>query len=364
MVTLKGSLWAILQYDVAEEIRIEEARELSGSQSTGRAPDFRRPSPEYVRFEHPPLVYLPGPLKIAGGESWACTVKLYDYGVISIALEMQWEGDWEGLVNLASRWVGSPELERAAAALARSQAGRIHNAMVKPYADWISEDYYAVHLREARAESGAVLSGAELISCHGSHIAQIVRGERVGLSVSEQQEILQHWLSYYETDLVVVAWMAALVYDTTEGAAPILQLLEYANTQLLEFRYYDNLLTGVLSGVRRRLTRRRTLWGRWQIGADAERLNRIRLDVIDLTERIDTAIKFLSDMFYARVYRQAARKIGVNDYRDLVEQKLQTAGELYRAMVEEFHQARAFVLEFMVVAILIIELVFLFRGLS
>ena len=31
-------------------------------------------------------------------------------------------------------------------------------------------------------------------------------------------------------------------------------------------------------------------------------------------------------------------------------------------MVNEFHQARAFVLEIMVVAILIIELIFLFRG--
>jgi len=35
---------------------------------------------------------------------------------------------------------------------------------------------------------------------------------------------------------------------------------------------------------------------------------------------------------------------------------------LYRSMVDEFHQARAFVLEVMVVAILVIELVHLFRG--
>ena len=95
---------------------------------------------------------------------------------------------------------------------------------------------------------------------------------------------------------------------------------------------------------------------------EAERLNRIRLDVTELTERVDNSIKFLSDMFYARAYRLAARKVGVNDYRDLVDEKLKTAAELYRSMVEEFHQARAFVLELMVVAILIIELVFLFEG--
>ncbi|PYV29007.1 MAG: hypothetical protein DMG24_00385, partial [Acidobacteria bacterium] len=72
--------------------------------------------------------------------------------------------------------------------------------------------------------------------------------------------------------------------------------------------------------------------------------------------------KFLSDMFCARLYRLAAAKVGVPDYRNLVEQKLRTAGQLYEFMVQGFHQARAFVLELAVVVILIIELVMLFRG--
>lgn len=48
--------------------------------------------------------------------------------------------------------------------------------------------------------------------------------------------------------------------------------------------------------------------------------------------------------------------------RNLVEAKLRTAGELYDFMMHEFHQARAFVLEAMVVAILVIELIHLFRA--
>jgi uncharacterized Rmd1/YagE family protein len=67
-------------------------------------------------------------------------------------------------------------------------------------------------------------------------------------------------------------------------------------------------------------------------------------------------------MFSARLYKLAALKVGVPDYKDLVHQKLQTAEELYRFMVDEFNQSRAFVLELMVVIILIIELVYFFRG--
>src|SRR5438045_7028038 len=86
------------------------------------------------------------------------------------------------------------------------------------------------------------------------------------------------------------------------------------------------------------------------------------LDVTELTQRADNAIKFLSDMFSARLYKLAAAKVGVPDYKDLVNQKLQTAEELYRFMVDQFNQSRAFALELMVVIILIIELLFLFRG--
>ena len=67
-------------------------------------------------------------------------------------------------------------------------------------------------------------------------------------------------------------------------------------------------------------------------------------------------------MFSARLYRLAAVKVGVPDYKDLVQQKLSTAENLYKFMVEQFHQGRAFVLELMVVIILIIDLIFLFRG--
>ena len=86
------------------------------------------------------------------------------------------------------------------------------------------------------------------------------------------------------------------------------------------------------------------------------------MDVRELTERLDTSIKFLSDMFSARQYRMAAGKIGVVDYRRLVDSQLDTAGDLYTLMRDQFHAGRAFILEVLVVVILIIEPVFLFRG--
>lgn len=348
MPPLKGSLHALLLYDVCEEIRLDKVRDLVGASRPARGPEFRGPSPEYVRFARPPVTHRIDDSSV---------VKFYEYGVVSVGLEVPFESDWNELVQLSSRTIASPEIERRALDIAKRQVERVRAALVKPYDSWTTEDYYAVHVREAGGQLGQ-----QLMSGHGGEIAQIVRGESAPVSENERGEILRDWVSYYPNDLLVVAWMAAFVYDTPEGAAPVLELLEYANTQLIEFRYFDDVLTKVLAGVYPRLGRRSKLWGRWKLARDAERLNRIRLDLTELTERVDNSIKFLSDMFYARAYRLAARKIGVNDYRDLVDEKLRIAADLYRSMVDEYHQARAFLLELMVVAILIIELVFLFEG--
>ena len=122
------------------------------------------------------------------------------------------------------------------------------------------------------------------------------------------------------------------------------------------------MLTRVLADVYDRLDVSHGIFAPWKLAGEAGKLNTIRLDCQELTERTDNAIKFLSDMFYARVYRLASSRIGVTDYRDLVTEKLATARDLYESMVNEFHQGRAFVLELLVVIILIIEIVFLFRG--
>jgi hypothetical protein len=188
-----------------------------------------------------------------------------------------------------------------------------------------------------------------------------VRGESSPLSEEEQAEALRGALSYYPSDLAVVGWTAAFVYDTPLGAAPTMQLLEYANAQLLEYRHYDAVLTQVLEDVYRTLDRGTGFRARWRLAREAAHLNTILLDIRELTERTDNAIKFLSDMFYARLYRLAASRVGVPDYRNLVEGKLRTAGDLYTFMVGQFHQSRAFVLELMIVLILIIDLVFLFK---
>lgn len=359
---LSGTFWLLFLYDVCEEIRLDDLRTILGAQPAGREPSFRQPAPEYVRFEKPPVIESLEPLQLESGERFAAQMHYYEYGVVSIELQLPFDFDWRELMRLSSRSIAAPEIEKRAADSVRRSLARARPALVKPYAGWLTEDYYVIQIRPIIKDDGSAVTADELIAERGDEIAQVVRGEEMRLADDERMEILQSRRSYYPDDLVVIGWTAALVYDTPEDALPVLQLLEYANSQLIEFRYYDETLTRLLADVYRSLDKGTGVLARWRLAREAGRLNTIRLDVRELTERMDNSIKFLSDMYSARVYRLAAGKVGVTDYRRLVDEKLHTAGDLYQFMMDQFQQGRAFVLELLVVVILIIELVFLFNG--
>ena len=73
--------------------------------------------------------------------------------------------------------------------------------------------------------------------------------------------------------------MAALVYDTAEGAAPAIQLLEYANTQLLELAVRRGVATRILENVyQMSLERREGPFRHWRMARRAGRLNTVRLE--------------------------------------------------------------------------------------
>jgi hypothetical protein len=357
---LRGSVLVLIQFDVCEEIRLDELRKIFPARKAEAS--FKK-APAYVRYQRTPVEETLEPLTLESGERLAGEIKYYDYGVVSLEFELPFSGSWDTLVELSCRWTSDTNFEKLASRIVKQKLERAAPALVKPYdpkvAEWLQEDYFIFHIREIEGSPTA----DQLLAAQSIQIAQVVRGEMQILSEGERQEILQSRISYYPSDLAVIGWNAAFLYDTPAGAETAIQLLQYANSQLLEFRHYDELMTKELENVYDFLEAGGTgWWSRWRTANAASKLHTVLLDVNELTERADNAIKFLSDMFSARLYKLCAQKVGVPDYKDLVKEKLQTAEDLYKFMVEQFNQSRAFVLELMVVVILIIELIYFFKG--
>src|SRR5689334_4488481 len=184
--SLHGSVLVLIQFDVCEEIQLDRLREIFGARTVVQ-PSLKHPAPGYVRYQRPPVVEPIEPLVLETGERLQGQIKYYDYGVLSVVFGLPFSGDWDKLVRLGSRWVWDIDFERHASRIAHEKLGRAAPALVKPYGDWLSEDYFIFHVREITGSPSA----AELCSTQEARIAQIVRGETAPLSEGERNEILQ-----------------------------------------------------------------------------------------------------------------------------------------------------------------------------
>src|SRR3954452_22985517 len=138
--TLQGSVLVLIQFDVCEEIRMTDLRDIFGARR--QEASFKHAAPGYVRYERPPVVERIEPLVLETGERLDAQIKYYDYGVRSVVFELPFSGDWDILVRLGSRWVWDTDFASLAQKIARKKLERARPALVKPYEEWLNEDYF------------------------------------------------------------------------------------------------------------------------------------------------------------------------------------------------------------------------------
>ena len=170
-MTLTGSFRLLFLYDVAEEIRLDRLRAQFGVEK--KPPSLRHQAPGYVRFSEPPVVQAISPLALDSGERMEAKLSHYEFGVVSLELELPFQCEWAELVRQAARWVASGAIERLAQSAVRRALEPCLKHFVKPYPDWLSEDYCIVHLRQQPG-----VSAADLLARRAHEVAQIVRGEQ------------------------------------------------------------------------------------------------------------------------------------------------------------------------------------------
>jgi hypothetical protein len=192
----------------------------------------------------------------------------------------------------------------------------------------------------------------------------MLRGERQTLSDQEKATILRHRISYLADDLVVPTWNAAFVYDTPTGSQAALEIVEFANSQLLEYRYYDERLDDELTAIYARL-QAPSWWDQWRgsrYTRAARQVHSLFIEINEVTDRTENALKFIGDIYAARLFWLVAERLGLATWKADIETKLKTLDDIYRFAVEQASSARGNFLELTIVAILVLELVLFFMG--
>jgi hypothetical protein len=354
-----GQIFALYLFDVADGIDLVAAASIVSGSTRARL-EPKAPTPAYLQYQQPPLLFEGPAVEQAALEGFQVAFRVFDYGVISLRLSQPFDGTWADLSKTAQTLVENEALERQAELACRALAERLGRAVVKPRQALLSEDYVVFAVNELdRAHSAD-----ELLAAHGDVIARLLRGESAPLSLQERDEILGHRLSYLADDLVIPTWNSAFVFDTMSGTQAAVEIFEFANSQLLQFRYYDDLLDDELARIYADMQRKR--WYDWIVGRHyaraARQVHALFIDVNELTDRTENALKIIGDVYMARLFSLVGARLDLSRWKTNVNEKLKTLDDIYRFLVERVSMSRGQFLELTVVVILVLELVLVFAG--
>jgi hypothetical protein len=87
------------------------------------------------------------------------------------------------------------------------------------------------------------------------------------------------------------------------------------------------------------------------------------IDVNELTDKTENALKIAGDVYAARVFALVAARLGLDHWKANVREKLKTLADIYRFAVEQAAMGRGELMELTIVAILVFELALFFAGL-
>ncbi len=357
-----GFVTALYLFDVAEAIDVLAVKRLLGDRATIATLDDKSAGPPRLHYIQPPVV--------APGEAFGCReldgfavrVKFFDYGVVSLTLTKPFAGDWPELVALGQTLIENEPLEQHAADACKQVLTVVETALSGRRPTLLDEDYLVFAITAGDPPTPA----AAILEQHGVDIAQLLRGERQALSAQERDVVLRNALSYLIDDLVVPAWNAAFICDTEAAALQAIEILEFANSQLLELRYYDDLLEASLTRIYAELQQPRWTdrWAGRRYTRAARELHALIIDVNELTDRLENAVKFVGDIYAARLFGNVAARLGLDRWKHNVEEKLRTLNEIYQSAVQETGMSQGNILELVIVFILVIELGLLLAGIT
>jgi hypothetical protein len=352
---LAGTLHVFVAFDWGDEVDLERARQLVPAlvqplprrKRTPSSFDYRPPP---LRFPLPPVEFTWPELQTVRSPA---ELTVFDFGAVSLALELSFQLPAAGLSRLAE-WLATPAtlIETARTTLVplyQKLLPAIHDPL---WRDNLSEEYFVFHLppREPLSASG-------LLEEHCDWLARLLRLEGGSLSDEEVVEALRLHLRYSPDDLFIPDWAAAVLLD--RDCEETLQTIEFTNLQLLEFRNIDNRLDDSLKaayGLIHKLTRSPLPFWRSH-GRDMRAVGELKAEANDLFERTGNVLKLVGDQYLARVYRQLATRFHLTDWEHSIQRKLEVIEGIYEVLSDQAATYRAEVLEVVVVALIVIEVV-------
>jgi len=351
---LRGQVVALFAFDIGYEVSLEHLARISSATPVQPLSRKRR-TPTYMQYSRPPVfLNLPAGEEFLG-QAGNVQATVFDFGAVTIAYRWPLATDNQPLRLEQLAQVSSELYSRNLEIQARDEViglvDRIRPAIVRPELSALVEDYYLFIIEQIEP----ILSAAELLKQYRLVLAQVLSFETSVLSQEQQDELLGERMSYYENDLTIIDWNAAIICDAEfEDAVAVLELL---NVELLEARWIDALLDKRVDDSAS-LVQQRSQWPfplRAPYRRAVEELTELRLEYTLLAERVGNSLKLVGDLYLSRLHTAGVRRVHLPEWERIIRHKLQIMDELYDRLNDRVRTAQSQALELTIIALIVVE---------
>jgi hypothetical protein len=357
-----GEIVYIYAFDVAYDMKREGVAQLMGQPVQQVAIDASKRTPRQHLFYRPQMVHLPPVERTSplGKVVVQRNIKLLPVGAISITVRVPFEGlSLTDLVGYHDLTFAEGSLHDEVRALAEQVTRELQGYYIRPNERLADEEAYTVFCLHGplKDSHGKHISCEHWLEEHRREVAALLTQEPDIDHLSEQEaaESTARYLSYYDHDLVVVDWDAALILDQPRNIDETVFVMELANLQLAELEAYDRILDEAVERSYRDLTQR-TLRSKASI---LSQLGEIRIDLARLSDELSNITKFFGDWHLARVYQALSTRFHLADWHKSIDEKLKTLDDLYQVLKQNQNNRYMLILELAIVFLFVVDVLWL-----
>jgi hypothetical protein len=348
-------------FDIGYAIDLDRASGLFAPDAAARVRPGRSEA-QAMQIANPPLSVALGEERLRVGDTeYVADVaaRVFDFGACSLQLRIVAPPAlaWEEFSAFGTAVDASPQLTAIFVRHLEAVRQVLAPAVERPSVASVVEDYVVFRITRLADTAGRPLSADVLTD---DHVVPLLLHERRRLSADARRELLPHRFSYYADDLTILTWDNALVVEPRPEDRDVEYILEFANAQLLELRFYDALLDAELPSMYDRAAEARSRIFALPTGRYRPLLARLQTRVADVTEtveRVENALKVTDDVYLARIYAAALELFRGTAWRRGIERKLAIIRETYTMLNAESQAARGELLEIAIIVLILAEIV-------
>lgn len=364
----KGRILVYRVYDIGEEINLETAEKIL-AESTASRSKFRlkKSDRQAVIVSNDPLAFTLGSYALKNdNQEFQCemSAKLWDFGTLSLTFEFLIpEGSSiDDLRAFSNKIQTNDEFDDYASNKAQEISTQLQAAIGKlnmvKYSE-VYEDYilFFIEKFQNEYEDAAVILKEEDVA------ALILNEEKNTLSGQINERLYETKLQYYKNDLAVIDWNSAFVIEPS-GSLDIPDVIEFALNQLLEVRYYDDLLDKKLREIYSAIELKEMSIFSTRYTDLALEAGQRYIEIAEIVESVENSLKVIGDLYHSVVFRTASRKFRFTDWQTSIDNKLDNLADISKLLLDNINHRRSHLLELTVIALISLELIPLFEHLQ